>query len=226
MPTYNEGKSISSVISDWCTELNKLGIDFKFHVYNDGSKDNTLNVLNKISGENNNIVIHDKSNSGHGPTLIKGYKENSSDYEWIFQIDSDDEMGVELFEELWKNRSSYDFLIGCRERPNQPGIRKLISLISRVTIGIFYGNCVYDVNSPYRLMRTEKFRDLFFKLPETMYAPNVAITGYTSLKNLRVYQGRIKQNIKKTGLNAMGTVKISKVAKSFFEILLFRFSIN
>lgn len=222
IPAYNEEKSIAQVVNNWCTELNRLKIDFKLHVYNDGSKDNTLGILNEISLQNKNLVVHHKPNSGHGPTLVKAYRENSADYEWIFQTDSDNELGIELFEELWNQRSNHDFLIGYRERSYQPAIRKLISLVSRITVWLLYGSRVYDVNSPYRLMRTDKFRNLFFKLPETMYAPNMAIAGYASLRKLGIYQAAIKQNIRKTSI--MGTVKISKVIKSFFEILNFRFS--
>ena len=36
-----------------------------------------------------------KTNSGHGPTILLGYRENS-DCAWVFQMDSDDEMGPEF----------------------------------------------------------------------------------------------------------------------------------
>ena len=47
MPVYNEEEIISFVIQDWIKELRELKIDFILRVYNDGSKDNTLQFLNQ-----------------------------------------------------------------------------------------------------------------------------------------------------------------------------------
>lgn len=99
IPVYNEEGAIENVINKWTKELNSLGIDFQIHVYNDGSKDNTLQILKHIAKKNNRLILHDKKNSGHGPTIILGYRENSN-VKWIFQIDSDDEIKPETFEDL------------------------------------------------------------------------------------------------------------------------------
>ena len=154
MPVYNEEGAIRNVLLKWTQELERLGIRFEIHVYNDGSKDGSLKMLRELAGQNPRLVVHDKKNSGHGPTILQGYRENS-ETPWIFQIDSDDEIGCESFQEFWEKRESFDFLIGARVRPNQPLPRKVISSFSRVTVRIFYGKKVHDVNSPFRLMRSE-----------------------------------------------------------------------
>ena len=113
IPVYNEEEVIGTVLDAWLGELNRLDINYEIHVYNDGSKDNTLTILNEYNASNTRVVVHNKVNSGHGPTVLRGYKDNS-DIEWIFQIDSDDEIGPESFELLWKKRESYDLLLGRR----------------------------------------------------------------------------------------------------------------
>lgn len=147
MPVYNEGQIIAHVIDKWTRELLRLGIDFEIHAYNDESKDNTLFILTELANQNEHLNIHNKKNSGHGPTLIQAYRENS-DREWIFQIDSDDEIGTEGFEELCRNRGPFDFLIGRRTRQDQPWIRRLVRSVSRVTVRTLYGDRGHDVNSP------------------------------------------------------------------------------
>ena len=226
MPVYNEAGIIRQVINKWDKALSKLNIEFQIHAYNDGSKDNTLQILNKLAEGSRNLIIHDKVNSGHGPTILQAYRENS-DTEWIFQTDSDDEIGPEQFEELWSNRDIYDFLIGRRVRSKQPLARKLISIASRAIVRILYGSKVYDVNSPFRLMRSKAFRDLFLSLPRDMFAPNVVISGMVSLYDLRAYEIPVRQKGRTTGEVSIKKLKLIKAAlKSFQQTITIRFKLK
>ena len=226
MPVYNEAGIISKVINKWVKNLKELDIEFEIHAYNDGSKDNTLQILNKLVLENKNLIVHDKLNSGHGPTILQAYRENS-DADWIFQTDSDDEIGPEQFEELWRSRDNYDFLIGRRVRSQQPLARKLISIASRTIVRTFYGSEVYDVNSPFRLMRSKTFRDLFLSLPKDMFAPNVVISGMASLYNLRVKEILVQQKERTTGEVSIKKLRLIKAAlKSFLQTITYRFKLK
>ncbi len=224
MPVYNEQEIIRRVVKDWTEELSQLSIDFKIHTYNDGSKDNTLSVLNDLALENPNLIVHDKKNSGHGPTLIQAYRENS-DVEWIFQVDSDNEIGVEGFKILWENRDHYQLLIGWRKARIQPPTRKLLSFVSRLLIKIFYGRSMIDVNSPYRLMNTEHLKDLFVGLPDNSFGPNILISGFASLKRLDLYEAAVLSKIRMTGEFSLTKVKLIKSAAiCFCQTIAFRFN--
>ena len=226
MPVYNEERVIRDVIIKWVKELLRLDIDFQIHVYNDGSKDNTLSILNHLANENKNIIVHNKSNSGHGPTIIQGYLENSN-AEWLFQIDSDDGIDTESFEDLWLNRNRFHFLIGKRIRSHQAFTRKLISSISRIIVSILYGNKIYDVNSPYRLMKTESIKNILFSLPDNMFAPNVAIAGVVSLLNLKCYEISVHQRERVSGEGSLKRKKLLKaVLQSFYQTIIYRFQIK
>ena len=223
MPVYNESGAIRGVIEKWTMELQRLGIEFTIQVYNDGSKDHTLSILKELASENRNLIVHDKSNSGHGPTILQGYRENC-DAEWIFQTDSDDEISPGEFEELWVHREDYDFLIGRRIRARQPWPRKVMSCASRAVVRTFYGSKVYDVNSPYRLMRSSGLKDAFFSIPENTFAPNVIISGMVTLKNLKAFEIPVQQKERTTGEVSIKKFKLIKVAwKSIWETILFRF---
>ena len=225
MPVYNEAGIISEVINKWIKTLKGLDIDFEIHAYNDGSKDHTLKILNQLGLENKGLIVHDKLNSGHGPTILLAYRENS-DAEWIFQTDSDDEIGSEQFEKLWRNRGHYDFLIGRRVRSQQPLARKLISVASRAIVQMLYGSRVYDVNSPFRLMRSKAFKDLFQSLPQDMFAPNVVISGLVSLYQLRAHEIPVPQKERTTGEVSIKKVKLIKSAlKSFLQTINYRFKL-
>lgn len=223
MPAYNEEGSIAQVVNVWTHELQRLNIDFKIHVYNDGSKDRTGQILHDLSDKNNYLVVHDKPNSGHGPTILEGYRDNIN-AEWIFQIDSDDEIGSENFEKLWEQKSEYDFLIGNRDGRKSPLSRKIVSSISRIVVHVFYGNSIYDVNSPFRLMRSNSLKDVFGELPISTSAPNVIISGIASLRKLRVLEIPVHYKFRTTGEVSIKKIKLLKIAaRSFWQTIAFRF---
>jgi dolichol-phosphate mannosyltransferase len=222
IPVYNEEGAITGVVRKWVQELLRLQIDYQMHIYNDGSRDRTQEILRELSSKNPGVVVHSKANSGHGPTILQGYRENS-DATWILQIDSDDEIGTESFETLWSKREGYDFLLGCRNGKKRPWSRKIVSGLSRLTVKALYGKGVYDVNSPFRIMRGEVFRDLFFLIPETVFAPNVLVAGYAAYKNLSILEVPVTQTDRRTGEVSIKKFKLLKAAlKSLLQTVRFR----
>lgn len=225
MPVYNEEGAISNVVSKWISMLDTLNIDYNIFAYNDGSKDNTAFILKELSGKYSKLAVVNKENSGHGDTIRKAYIDTAQKYNWIFQIDSDDEMSPDGFKNLWRQKDNFDFLIGIRERTCQPLIRQVISAISRITIKIFYGfSGPFDVNCPYRLMKSERFLKLFHTIPEKTFAPNVIISGYVAKEKIKFYQTEMAYKQRQTGTVSIRKFKLLKVsAVSFFQTIKFRF---
>ena len=67
----------------WTRAIDKLTSDYRIHVYDDGSRDKTLEILQGLSKQNDRLVVHSKDNSGHGPTILTGYRDNA-DSAWVF----------------------------------------------------------------------------------------------------------------------------------------------
>lgn len=226
VPVYNEQDAIALVLEKWMSKLDAMGIDYSIHAYNDGSKDSTGKILSDFAAKSNGrIVAHDKPNSGHGPTILHGYREAAKKFHWIFQIDSDDEMGPEDFDKLWDKRANYDFLLGMRDGRNQPFPRKIVSFVSRISVRIFYGkNTVWDVNSPYRLMRVSSFSKVFDIIPADTFAPNLVISGMTAKLGLRYLQINVSQRERQTGEVSIKKWKLLKAAiRSFYQTIRISF---
>ncbi len=223
VPVYNEAECIEAVVQKWDTMLSGLSIEYDLYLYNDGSKDESLSRIKEIEQRLSSVKVVDKPNSGHGPTILVGYRK-SSNYEWIFQVDSDDELGPEFFSELWKNRKDYDILLGIRDGRLSPLPRKIISLVSRWVVRLFYGTGIFDVNCPYRLMRGECFDKLFMALPDDTFAPNVIISGYACQKNLRIFQAKVTHVERQTGEVSIKKLRLMKAAiRAFYQSIVFRF---
>jgi len=221
MPVYNEEEIISFVIQDWIRELRELKIDFTFKVYNDGSKDNTLHILNQEDKKYPELHVIDKPNSGHGPTILQGYRE--ADTTWILHVDSDNEMRAKHFEILWNNREEFDLLIGIRQSRKQPLPRKIVTVISRATVKTFFGKGVTDVNSPYRLIRKEAFENIIQSIRQDTFAPNVIISGMAAKKNLRIFETEVPIKFRTTGEVSIKKWTLFKSAvKSWWQTLIYR----
>lgn len=223
MPVYNEEGAIGPVLEKWVSALNSLDLkdSFQIHVYNDGSKDRTAEILQICEKQHpGRIIVHNKSNSGHGSTILQGYMENAGLAEWLFQIDSDDEMGPENFKDLWDRREDYDFLLGQRSGRKQQFSRGLVSFLSRQTVRFLYSRKIQDVNSPYRLMRSSVFKDIFGTIPADTFAPNVILSGMAGKKRLRCLEMPVPQRERQTGEVSLKKWKLMKSAvKSFGQTI-------
>lgn len=203
MPVYNEEECIEGVIQSWLKTLESLDIQFRMIVLNDGSRDGSLAALQKI--KNKNLEVVDKPNSGHGPTIRKGYEMGTEIAEWVFQCDSDDEMQPDSFPKLWEKRAEHDILFGIRDNRSQSLARKVITRVSRMTVRLLYGGGVTDVNTPYRLIRAELLAQILPQIPGDTFAPNVIISGVFAKARKRIYEINVPHLGRRTG-----TVSIMK----------------
>lgn len=223
MPVYNEAEAIGPVLKKWMAMLDTLGIRYRIRAYNDGSKDATGKILAEVADASGGRVLAvDKPNSGHGPTILRGYREAAEDSDWVFQIDSDDEMGPESFPELWAKRNDYDFLVGRRDGRRQPLARKVVSFVSRLCVRLFYGKGIWDVNTPYRLMRAEVFAPFYAQIPDDTFAPNVILSGLAARHHLRLLEIPVPQHDRTTGEVSIKKWKLLKAAaRSFAQTIAF-----
>lgn len=222
IPVYNEQDVIAAVLEKWDSMLKSLAIDYEIRPYNDGSKDNSLSVMRDVAARiGNAITVKDKTNGGHGQTILVGYREATEDgFDWVFQVDSDDEMGPEKFSELWARKDDYDFLVGRREGRIQTLSRKAISFVSRLCVRLFYGKSIWDVNTPYRLMRVSAFKEFFDEIPLTTFAPNVILSGLAARQELRCFEMRVPQHNRTTGEVSIKKWKLLKAAaKSLWQTI-------
>jgi glycosyltransferase involved in cell wall biosynthesis len=211
MPVYNEEACIAGVLASWRDILAAIPVSFVFIVLNDGSTDGTGAALKPFEADPRFRIVT-KPNSGHGPAVLRGYREAVQQADWIFQCDSDDEMPPGEFPRFWSIRNSFDAVFAVRTRRNQPWDRWLITRISRVLCGLLYGFGVHDVNVPYRLYRRETLAPFLDLLPDDTFAPNLVLAGAFSQKGLRLDNIPVTHSNRKTGKPSLTNLKLWKSA--------------
>jgi len=205
MPVYNEAALVRGVVQNWMDELERLHVDYQLWLYDDGSSDETPAILRRLADGQPRVVIRQHANRGHGPTLVRAYHDATA--AWVFQVDSDGEMDVAAFGTLWERREEFDILLGRRIHRTSPPTRRLITAGSRLSVRLAFGGGVYDVNVPYRLMRSARLRELLPLIPAHAFAPNVLVSGLAARRGWRVFETPVRCVPRRAGSGSLGPMR-------------------
>lgn len=218
MPAFNEEDIIESVISDIKKKI--INLNYKILILNDGSTDQTMQKLEAFKGDNNIIIIN-KDNEGHGKTLIRGYYlalEMGADY--ILQIDSDDQIPIVEFNKLTNYINSKNLICGYRYDRSDPFIRIIITHILKILILIRHWVYIKDSNIPFRLINKNFLKDNIDKVHKSE-VPNILLS-ILAAKKKDFKQVKTIHKKRKTGIESIRRLKLLKFCfKSLFEILKF-----
>lgn len=212
MPAYNEAENIEQVIRQWYPIVEKCGTECKLIIANDGSKDNTFEIMNKLKNKYPQFVPLNKKNSGHGATVLYLYRyaiENKADY--IFQTDSDGQTNPEEFWQFYENRKKYDFQIGYRKGRQDGASRVFVTKTLRLVVWMMFHEWVTDANTPFRLMKTERLKEILKVIPQDFFLCNVAISAIAVKwkESLKFYQITFKP--RQGGVNSINMKRIIKI---------------
>lgn len=209
MPVYNEAEGITEVVADWTSRLDGLGLSYEFLLYNDGSKDETGARLDELATRYPSVRAIHQTNRGHGPTILRGYREARGD--WVFQTDSDDEIPASAFESVWARREGFDAVFGIRTgRPSGAG-RRLLTRGAALAVRLLFGRGPRDTNVPFRLVRREVLQRLIDHIPGDTFAPNVILSGLTARHAVRFTEvpvPAVARRLGQTTIIGMKTLKL------------------
>ena len=101
MPVYNAENFIKETLN---SIVNQTFQDFELICIDDGSSDDSLKILNEYADWH--IKVIPQENKGVGATRNRGLKESSGDY--VFFMDSDDQIHPMFLEKVYKNLTDND----------------------------------------------------------------------------------------------------------------------
>lgn len=209
IPVYNEEASLAALLQDWQPVFDATDEPYKIILIDDGSKDNSLQLLRTLQEKDLTLDVHTQANAGHGPAILKGYRL-ALNAEWVFQIDSDHQLDTAAFATLWANRDQYDLLLAERTEKNASFSRQCVSAVSKSIVRLFYGSGVRDVNSPYRLMRGSQLKKALERIPGESFAPNVLLTAWFVAEKKHIFKTT-------TDLRMEGDRRRSKMNRYFLK---------
>ena len=214
IPAYNESANIAQLVDDWypVIEAHDGGGKSRMVIIDDGSKDDTFAILEKLAKSRPLLKPITKPNSGHGATILHGYKYAISEgADYIFQTDSDGQTKASEFEDFWKRRRRYDMVIGWRRSREDGASRVFVTNVLRLVVRLVFGVKVRDANTPYRLMKRETLEKYINIIPDDYFLTNVVISVIFKKKNLAVRYLPITFRPRQGGVNSINIRKITGI---------------
>ena len=136
VPCYNEEKALPCFIKEVQRVMPQIGkVDVEVILVNDGSKDNTLGVMQQISSEFEFVrYVSFSRNFGKESAILAGLKE--ADGDWVAVMDADLQDPPSLLPEMLR--------IVCEEGYDCVGTRR-ISRKGEPPIRSFFARCFYKI---------------------------------------------------------------------------------
>lgn len=217
VPAYNEEKNILNCINDWYPVVEQHNADgnSRLIVINDGSTDQTFEVLESLARTRPLLIPISKDNGGHGSAVLYGYRYAiAHKADWVFQTDSDGQTNPREFVEFWKNREYYDAIIGNRVNRGDGRIRKAIEDIVCTLLRIIFGVKIEDANAPFRLIKATLIKKYIDKLPKDYNLPNIMFTTFFVYFNEKTLFLPITFQPRKAGINSINFKRIIRIGIS------------
>lgn len=155
IPTYNEEKTIADTTRKVLSYLKKQNFSFEILVADDGSKDNTVEVVKKeFINEPAVLVIERKENHGKGYTVREGMLKAKGEIRLFMDADNATDIShFDLMKPLFEK--GYDVVIGSRDEKDAPGAKKLISQAWYKTLLGNVGNLFIQIFAVYGIWDTQ-----------------------------------------------------------------------
>jgi glycosyltransferase involved in cell wall biosynthesis len=181
-PCYNEEQNVERVTREALEVAGRLFDDFEIIIVNDGSKDRTAEIADRLSKENPFIrAIHHEHNRGYGAALRTGF-ENATK-ELVFYTDGDGQFKIEEITKLLPLIEKSDIVSGYRIRRQDSLIRKINAFLWGVLVNALFKINVSDVDSAFKLYKRKIFDEITLTsqgaLIDTEILAKAGAKGYT-----------------------------------------------
>jgi glycosyltransferase involved in cell wall biosynthesis len=180
LPAYNEAPNLPEVLEELVTTLNGAGISFEIVVVDDGSTDDSIDVLRKYSERFSELRwIHFRRNAGKSEALESGFKLCRGRNVALMDADGQDDPAAipKLLDAL---DDGLDLATGRRATRNDRFIKKQTSKVYNWVTAKMTGVPGKDFNSGLKVMRRDVAEEIELYGEMHRYIPVLAVSeGFT-----------------------------------------------
>ena len=204
VPLYNEEESLSELYR-WIEKVMKAnGFSFEVIFVNDGSTDNSWQVIEDLSKQSENVKgIKFRRNYGKSPALYCGFKEAQGDV--VITMDADLQDSPDEIPGLYKmiTEDGYDLVSGYKQKRYDPLSKtlptKLFNATARKISGI---HNLHDFNCGLKAYRRDVIKNIEVYGEMHRYIPYLAKNaGFDKIGEKVVHHQARKYGKSKFGLN-------------------------
>jgi glycosyltransferase involved in cell wall biosynthesis len=226
VPVYNENQALPSFVPCLIEVCRSKG--WKTVFVNDGSHDQTKQILDNLSGSQDVQVVHHKVNRGYGGALKTGISHVTTPF--LVTMDGDGQHSPYDVEGIlqFAIESDADMVVGKREEPGVSSVyRTFGKFLIRSFTKILMPLPITDLNSGFKFYRTELAKRYMTVCPDSMAFSDVITLVFLSEHNL-VLEYPIQVSPRQAGQSRISTftafetvIQVLNLALMFNPLKLF-----
>jgi glycosyltransferase involved in cell wall biosynthesis len=218
IPAYNEEKSLTTFLPEVMAYCNKR--KDQLIVVNDGSKDNTLEVLKRFAADSDTLtIVSHKLNKGYGAAIKSGIRKSNTDF--VITIDADGQHYLEdvdmLYNEIVSNNA--DMIIGNRGIHSSGYYRTVGKWLIRRIAKILMPLKIKDINSGIKVYDAELAKKYIRLCPNTMAYSDIIAMFFISQRHL-VLEKPVRIKPRKEGVSTITTKTAIETVKEILNIVV------
>lgn len=217
IPLFNEEESLPELYKWICKVGENEKLDFEIVFVNDGSSDNSLNVLKEISGKDNRVkVISFRRNHGKSAGLNVGFAAASGDV--VITMDADLQDSPDEIPDLIRmiNEEGYDLVSGWKKKRYDPISKTIPTKFYNWTTRRISKIHLHDFNCGLKAYRNEVIKAVNVQGEMHRYIPVLAKNaGFTKIGEKVVQHQARKYGHTKFGLSRFINGPLDLITLSF-----------
>ena len=159
LPAHNEEGNIEIVVRRALAVLPHFCEGFEILVVNDGSRDATGPIVDRLSREDARVrAIHHPVNRGYGGALKTGFNASTMDY--VMFMDADRQFEISDIRLLSPFVSLFDIVAGFRMERSDPIHRRINAEIFNIAVRVLFGVHMRDLDCAFKIFRGDLLRSL------------------------------------------------------------------
>ena len=215
LPVYNEASSIRKTLFDIYEAL-KDEINFEFIITEDGSTDNTKEILNDLKKQLPMTLISDDKRKYYSLAVLDGIKKASSDF--LLIMDSDGQCDPKDIMSFWHRRKESDLVCGYRSPRYDFAYRRFISKIFYFIYNVLFKVPLRDPSFAFVFMNKKTYTNLNDFTP---YLPDGFFWEFNARANkLKFLFSEIKINHRKRSAGDTKIYTLNKLPRIAYNNLL------
>ncbi len=164
LPAFNEEANIEAVVRNCVAYLDERLLDYELLVVNDGSRDRTGEILDRLAGEVPRLrPLHHPQNRGYGSALRTGFAAATKRF--VFYMDGDGQFDIRDLDRLFPLATDEDHIVtGFRIERRDPFMRRLnAKLFGGFLVRVMLGVRVRDLNCAFKLIPRKVLEQITFE---------------------------------------------------------------
>ena len=212
-PCYNEQDNVARTTERAIAVLEKLNADYEAIIVDDGSKDATGQIADKIAARNKRVrVVHHPTNLGYGAALQSGFR--SAAKELVFYTDGDGQFDMSEMPPLLPLIKQYDIVSCYRLNRQDNMIRKINAWCWTKLVCFLFRMKIRDIDCAFKLYKREIFDNI--KMTSTGALIDTEILARATRKGYAVTQRGVHHYPRTSGTQT--GAKLGVIIRAFREL--------